>query len=101
VRVTDRARFEPVRTGLAVARELRRLYPREWEFEKLDRQLVHRGAMGAIDAGLPVSSIVDTFRAELAAFLEKREKYLLYGTCRPAAPAPAPAPPALAAHVGP
>src|ERR1019366_4157044 len=28
--VGDRPRFEPVRTGLAIARELRRLYPRAW-----------------------------------------------------------------------
>ncbi len=92
VTVTDRARFEPVRLGLAVARELRRLYPRDWEFDKLDRLLMHREAMSAIDAGLPVASIVETYRVELAAFLTKREKYLLYGTCRSPAPGRAAAP---------
>jgi uncharacterized protein YbbC (DUF1343 family) len=85
VAVNDRALFEPVRTGLAIARELRRLYPRQWEFEKLDRLLVHPEALRAIDAGLPIAGIVDTYRLELAAFMTKREKYLLYGTrsCAP------------------
>ena len=80
VTVTDRSLFEPVLAGLAIARELRRLYRREWEFAKLGRLLVHPEAASAIDAGLPLASIVDTYRAELAAFMNKREKYLLYGT---------------------
>jgi uncharacterized protein YbbC (DUF1343 family) len=80
VTVRDRTRFEPVQTGLAIARELHRLYPREWEFAKLDRLLVHSATMSAIDAGLPLAAIVDTYRVELAAFMTKREKYLLYGT---------------------
>ncbi len=90
VSVRDRARFEPVQTGLAIARVLRRLHRREWEFAKLDRLLVHPDAMAAIDAGLPLAAIVDTYRAELAAFITKREKYLLYGTgeCAPATPPP-------------
>jgi uncharacterized protein YbbC (DUF1343 family) len=85
VAVRDRTRFEPVQTGLAIARELHRLYPREWEFAKLDRLLVHPATMSAIEAGLPLAAIVDTYRVELAAFMTKREKYLLYGTeeCAP------------------
>jgi uncharacterized protein YbbC (DUF1343 family) len=77
--VVDRAAFEPVRTGLAIARELRHLYPRAWTFEKVDRLLVSAPAMRAIDAGLPLDAIVDTYRVDLAAFVAKREKYLLYG----------------------
>jgi uncharacterized protein YbbC (DUF1343 family)/CubicO group peptidase (beta-lactamase class C family) len=77
--VVDRGLFEPVQAGLAIARELRRMYRREWEFAKLGRLLVHPDAMSAIDAGLPLASIVDTYRGELAAFMNKREKYLLYG----------------------
>jgi uncharacterized protein YbbC (DUF1343 family) len=87
VTVRDRSRFEPVRTGLAIARELRHLYPREWEFDKLGRLLVHPETMRAIDGALPLASIVETYRVELAAFVAKRDKYLLYaaGAC-PSAP---------------
>jgi uncharacterized protein YbbC (DUF1343 family) len=79
VTVSDRARFEPVQAGLAIARVLRRLYPREWEFEKLSRLLGHPDLMRAIDAGEPLDVIVGLYRSELAAFMTKRDKYLLYG----------------------
>jgi uncharacterized protein YbbC (DUF1343 family) len=79
--VTERSRFAPVRTGLAIARALRRLYPRTWEFAKLDRLLVHPETMRAIDRGLPLDAIVGTYQSELAAFAAKREKYLLYRDC--------------------
>jgi uncharacterized protein YbbC (DUF1343 family) len=78
--VTDRARFEPVRTGLAIARVLRSLYSGAWEFEKLDRLLVHPETMRAIAADLSLDAIVATYRDELAAFMTKRQKYLLYGS---------------------
>ncbi len=88
VTVRDRTRFEPVQTGLAIARVLRRLYRREWDFAKLDRLLVHPETMSALDAGAPFASVLQTYRAELAAFMTKREKYLLYGIgpCPPAEP---------------
>jgi uncharacterized protein YbbC (DUF1343 family) len=78
ITVTDRAQFEPVRTGLAIARALRHTYRREWDFDKLDRLVGDPDVVKAIDAGLPLASIVDTYRAKLAAFASKREKYLLY-----------------------
>jgi len=86
VTVRDRARFEPVRTGLAIARALRSLYTRLWEFDKLNRLLVDAEAMKAIDSGLPLSTVVETYRSELTAFATKREKYLLYSACAPVTP---------------
>jgi uncharacterized protein YbbC (DUF1343 family) len=79
--VTERSRFVPVRTGLAIARALRRAYAGRWEFAKLDRLLVHPETMRAIDRGAPLDVIVATYQAELAAFAVKREKYLLYRDC--------------------
>jgi uncharacterized protein YbbC (DUF1343 family) len=83
--VRDRTQFEPVRTGLAIARALRRLHPHEWDFGKLDRLVGDARVIKAIDDGVPLAAIVDTYRAELAAFVNKREKYLLYdeGGCAP------------------
>lgn len=78
ITVSDRTQFEPVRTGLGIARVLRRLYRGEWDFDKLDRLVGDPDVVKAIDAGLPLASIVDTYRAQLAAFATKREKYLLY-----------------------
>ena len=79
VTVVDRSQFEPVRSGLAIARALRALYGHKWELEKLDRLLVHPDAVRAIDAGLPLAALAETYRVEQAAFAVKREKYLLYG----------------------
>ncbi len=83
--MNDRAQFEPVRAGLAIARELRRLYPHQWEFEKVDRLLVHPEALRAIDAGLSLAAIVDTYRLELAAFIRPSARSTFYGTrdCSP------------------
>lgn len=78
VTVSDRAQFEPVRTGLAIARALRHAYRRDWDFDKLDRLVGDPEVVKAIDAGLPLASIVTKYRAQLAAFASKREKYLLY-----------------------
>jgi uncharacterized protein YbbC (DUF1343 family) len=79
--VTERSRFIPVRTGLAIARALRRMDRSVWEFAKLDRLLVHPETMRAIDRGAPLDAIVATYQSELAAFAAKREKYLLYRDC--------------------
>jgi uncharacterized protein YbbC (DUF1343 family) len=79
VTVLDRGAFQPVKTGLALARALRRLYPRAWRFDKLDRLLVHPGAMRAIDVGMPLADIASVYHADLVAFAAKRQKYLLYG----------------------
>jgi uncharacterized protein YbbC (DUF1343 family) len=87
VTVRDRASFEPVRTGLAIARALRRLNPHDWDFRKLAGLIGDAAILQAIDAGLPLASIVDTYKVDLAAFSSRREKYLLYGE-RECAPAP-------------
>jgi uncharacterized protein YbbC (DUF1343 family)/CubicO group peptidase (beta-lactamase class C family) len=75
--IRDRAQFEPVQLALAIARVLRRMYP-DWQFVKLGPMLAAPEAMAAIDAGKPLVAIEDTFKAELAAFRSKRDKYLLY-----------------------
>lgn len=87
VAVRDRNQFEPVRTGLAMARALRRLHPREWDFDKLGPLVGDPRVLRAIDAGLPLSAVMDTYRVSLAEFVSRREKYLLYDE-RACAPTP-------------
>lgn len=86
VTVRDRAKFEPVRTGLAIARALRRMYPHDWDFQKMEGLVGDPRVIKAVDAGLPLASIVDLYSVELAAFANRREKYLLYSdrACVPA-----------------
>jgi uncharacterized protein YbbC (DUF1343 family) len=82
VTLTDRARFEPVRLGVALALALRGLYPRAWHVGDLYKLLAHRPSVDAITQGLPLADVEATWAGDLAAFRAKREKYLLYrATC--------------------
>jgi len=78
IAVTDRATFEPVRTGVAIALELRRRYPEAWHPERLDDLLGNAEVTRAILDLRPLDEIQDLWRADLQAFRVKRDKYLLY-----------------------
>jgi uncharacterized protein YbbC (DUF1343 family) len=89
VHVTDRDRFRPYLTGLALVAAARRLWPRRfawrrppYEFEK--RRLPFDLLSGTdrirrqIAAGLPLRRIEAGWRRPLAAFARARRPYLLY-----------------------
>jgi uncharacterized protein YbbC (DUF1343 family) len=78
LRVTDRALFEPVRTGIALALSLRRLYRPEWQTARLHEIIGQPEVTRAILALRPLSEIEGLYAAELEAFRNKRQKYLLY-----------------------
>jgi uncharacterized protein YbbC (DUF1343 family) len=78
ITLTDRALFEPVRLGVGLARELRRLYPGRWHFEDVDKLLQNKRALSAIDRRDSIAQIEATWADDLAAFRLRREKYLLY-----------------------
>ncbi len=76
--VTEREKFIPVWTGLAVAEALRMLYPESWEVERFDRLLVNRAAFEAFRNGIPVSELVSSWQAGLTEFAERAAPYRLY-----------------------
>jgi uncharacterized protein YbbC (DUF1343 family) len=76
--ITDRARFEPVRTGLAVAQKLLELHPGEFQPANMRRMIGHEPTYAALLRGEPLDRIVTSWEADLAAFAEVRKKYLLY-----------------------
>jgi uncharacterized protein YbbC (DUF1343 family) len=76
--VTDREAFRPVRTGLAIARQLRILYPELWDAAACDHLLCDRAVLDAILAARPVAEIEALYQDELARFRERRARYLLY-----------------------
>ena len=78
VRVTDGRAFEPIRTGLAIARVLAELHPGDWDAEGMDMMLRHKPALAAVRAGRPIAEIEATWSADLAAFTERRARHLLY-----------------------
>jgi uncharacterized protein YbbC (DUF1343 family) len=76
--VTDRQKFQSVRTGLSVAATLRRLYPDDWDTKSLNRLLSNQQSFDGILAGNSVDEIERDYAPKLREFEQRREKYLLY-----------------------
>jgi uncharacterized protein YbbC (DUF1343 family) len=76
--VTDAQRLEPVRIGIEIARQLRRLYGSKWDSRAYLVLLGHRGAWEALERGESTDRIVAAYQPGLDAFIEKRKAYLLY-----------------------
>ena len=76
--ITDRAKFEPLRTGLEIAVVLRKLYPDQWDAKAYDRLLGNKQTHEAILAGKPMDEVQAAARGGLSDFLRRRTKYLIY-----------------------
>ena len=71
-------RFRPVRTGVAIAVTLRRLFPKAWNPKRLYRLIRHPPTTAAILAGREPAKIARAWRAGLARFNRMRRRFLLY-----------------------
>jgi uncharacterized protein YbbC (DUF1343 family) len=78
LRIEDRERFEPVRTGMTIATTLLHLYPTAWKAKAMQTQLGHAPTFAALVRGDSPDSIVASWEKDRAAFLAIRKKYLLY-----------------------
>jgi uncharacterized protein YbbC (DUF1343 family) len=78
IAITDRNRFEPVRTGFEIAAQLRRLYPGEWEAKGYDRLLGNAKTLAALLDGKSAEEIEAVAREGVNDFMRRRSKYLLY-----------------------
>jgi uncharacterized protein YbbC (DUF1343 family) len=76
--VTNRDSFGPVRTGLAIACTLRKLYRDEWQIEPYAKLLGNRSVHEAIKAGACWQSLERLYQDRLAEFRKRREQFLLY-----------------------
>ncbi len=76
--VVDRQRLNPIRLGLALARELVLAYRDRWEAEKCGRLLGCQRTLEALLAGAPLDEIEATFEPDLGEFRARREGFLLY-----------------------
>lgn len=78
IRITDRGQFEPVRSGLEIALQLRHWFGPEWDIESYDRLLGSEPVLEAIRAGRPYSEILEIYSAGLEDFKQRRSQYLIY-----------------------
>lgn len=77
-KISQREQFEPVRTGLEIALQLRRLYPDQWEVENYARLLGNQRVFEAVKNANPIREIESIYRADLNAFISRRQSYLIY-----------------------
>lgn len=78
IAIVDRAQFEPLQVGFALACALRKLNPQQWETKSLNRLLGNKQVEQAIIDGLPLSEVVELSRAGVDDFAKRREPFLLY-----------------------
>jgi uncharacterized protein YbbC (DUF1343 family) len=76
--ISDRVAFDPLRTGLALAVTLRRLYPELWQTTSLNRLLASDKTRNGILAGNSVNQLQAAYQDELDLFKQRRQKHLLY-----------------------
>jgi uncharacterized protein YbbC (DUF1343 family)/CubicO group peptidase (beta-lactamase class C family) len=76
--VVNRAAFQPVATGLAIAIQLRHDYPDDWETRSFDRLLSDKTVYDAVLAGRETQDVQSIYSAELEAFKARRAANLLY-----------------------
>jgi uncharacterized protein YbbC (DUF1343 family) len=84
VTVVDRPGFEPVRTGIAIALALRKLYKASWKTARLHEMIGSPAVTSAILNQRPLADIEALWKDDLNGFKAKRTKYLLYPPSTPA-----------------
>jgi uncharacterized protein YbbC (DUF1343 family)/CubicO group peptidase (beta-lactamase class C family) len=76
--LTDRGSCRPVELGLLIAETLYRLYPQQFQPDKMSHLLRHPSTLAAVKANQPLGEIRGSWDRELGEFGRLRSKYLLY-----------------------
>ena len=76
--VTERARFNPLLTGLSIADTLLKLFPADWKHEKYARLLANKASFDALVAGATAEALLDRWRPDADQFRNRRAPILLY-----------------------
>jgi uncharacterized protein YbbC (DUF1343 family) len=77
--ITDRKRLRPLQVGLEIARQLRQLYPEDWDVRHLNRLLGNNDTLQAVLERKTIDAIMAGYRPQLDAFRVRRAAWLLYG----------------------
>lgn len=78
IAITDRATFEPVATGIAIACALRDSFAADWQPERLQWLLRNARAWEDFAAGRTPAEIAAGWRQDLQVFRMRRQPFLLY-----------------------
>lgn len=78
ITLTEPDAFRPMRMGLEIADVLHRMYPRDFQLDKIDELLGSRSTIGRLKRGDAPADIVAGWSSDLDKFRKMRQKYLLY-----------------------
>jgi uncharacterized protein YbbC (DUF1343 family) len=76
--ITDRARFQPVVTGIEIAVALHSLYPSDWKADSYLRLLVNADALERLKRGESAEELARSWAKGLDDFRKQRARALLY-----------------------
>jgi uncharacterized protein YbbC (DUF1343 family) len=76
--ILDRNTLDSPELGIELASALHKLYPNDFELEKMADLLVNEAVFEALTAGEDPRRIAEDWQEQLQAFVRTREKYLLY-----------------------
>lgn len=78
IAIIDRAQFEPMQVGFALACALRKHHSDQWQTKSLNRLLGNKQVEQAILDGKTLSEVVELSQAGLRDFAKRRQPFLLY-----------------------
>ncbi len=78
ITLTDRERCNVVDIGLLIAQTLHRLYPNQFNADKMKHLLLDQPTLDAVKAGKPLKEIRESWQHALDAFEKRRAKFLMY-----------------------
>jgi uncharacterized protein YbbC (DUF1343 family)/CubicO group peptidase (beta-lactamase class C family) len=76
--ITDRVQFEPITTGLEIASQLLKLYPKDFAVDQFNRLLANQRVYDVFRQGADSRALRQIWETDLAAFRSVRAKHLLY-----------------------
>ena len=76
--VTDRNVLDTPELGLEIAAALHRLYPGQYQLDKIATLLANRTVLHDLDSGRDPQRILEDWQQDLHSFEEKRKPYLIY-----------------------
>jgi len=76
--LVDRDAFDPLETGLSMARELKNLFGERFDFDHVDRLLFNRAVLDKVRATTGPTAYRPQWQKDLEDFMARRAKYLLY-----------------------
>jgi uncharacterized protein YbbC (DUF1343 family) len=76
--ITNRDAFEPVLTGVEMAAQIYKLYPKDFNVDRFNRLLVSDNIFAAFKQGSEAKALRQIWQSGLEQFKAMRQKYLLY-----------------------